>query len=339
MLYFSRWKTIFIWLVVALGVVIATPNLLSDQQLAKLPGWMPDSKVTLGLDLQGGSYIMLQVDRTDIVTDRMNTLVDDVRADLREAQVRYTGLSGSGQTAQVRISDPDQYVAAEEALQPLTEYINAGTLNGGTFQEVTISDDGNGLLQLWLSDAGVDYRMRSAVQQSIEVIRRRVDELGTTEPLIQRQGDDRIIVQVPGLDDPQRLKALLNRTAKLTFHMVDTSVNPRDAIEGRPPAGDEILYTMDDPPVPYVIEKRALISGEDLVDAKAAFDQRTNEPVVNFRFDLARRTAFRPGHTAECRPSLRHRARRPDRVRSGDQRADPGRFRPNLRQFHGAGRK
>ncbi|MEO2040136.1 MAG: protein translocase subunit SecD, partial [Martelella sp.] len=285
MLYFSRWKTFFIWLVVAVGIVIALPNIFSDQQLSKLPGWMPDSKITLGLDLQGGSYIMLQVDRDDIVTDRLNTLVDDVRADLREAQVRYTGLSGTGDSAQVRITDPAQYVDAETALEPLAEYVNAGTLNGGTFQEVTMDDDGNGLIRLTLTEQGIDYRMRSAVEQSIEVIRRRVDELGTTEPLIQRQGDDRIIVQVPGLDDPQRLKALLNKTAKLTFHMVDTTVSAQDAIEGRPPAGTEVLYSMDDPPVPYVIEKRALISGEDLVDAKAAFDQRTNEPVVNFRFD------------------------------------------------------
>ena len=285
MLYFSRWKTFFIWLVVAVGIVIALPNVFSDQQLSKLPGWMPDSKITLGLDLQGGSYIMLQVDRNDIVTDRLNTLVDDVRSDLREAQVRYTGLSGTGDSAQVRITDLAQYVEAETALEPLAEYVNAGTLNGGTFQEVTMDDDGNGLIRLTLTEQGIDYRMRSAVEQSIEVIRRRVDELGTTEPLIQRQGDDRIIVQVPGLDDPQRLKALLNKTAKLTFHMVDTTVSAQDAIEGRPPAGTEVLYSMDDPPVPYVIEKRALISGEDLVDAKAAFDQRTNEPVVNFRFD------------------------------------------------------
>ena len=285
MLYFSRWKTFFIWLTVVVGIVIAVPNLFTDQQLAKLPGWMPDSKVTLGLDLQGGSYIMLQVDRSDIVNDRLNTLVDDVRANLREAQIRYTGLSGTGESAQVRISDPSQYAAAETALEPLAEYINAGTLNGGTFREVALDDDGNGLIRLTLTDQGIDYRMRSAVEQSIEVIRRRVDELGTTEPLIQRQGDDRIIVQVPGLDDPQRLKELLNKTAKLTFHMVDTSVSAQDAIEGRPPAGDMVVYSMDDPPVPYVIERRALISGEDLVDAKAAFDQRTNEPVVNFRFD------------------------------------------------------
>ncbi|TCT34825.1 protein translocase subunit SecDF [Martelella mediterranea] len=285
MLYFSRWKTLFIWLIVAIGVAVAAPNLFSDQQLAKLPGWVPDGKVTLGLDLQGGSYIMLQVDRSNIVQDRLNTLVDDVRSDLREAQVRYTGLSGSGDTVQVRITDPAQYQAATEALSPLTELINAGTLNGGSFQEVTLSDNGQGLIRMTLTDAGLEYRMRSAVAQSIEVIRRRVDELGTTEPLIQRQGDDRIIVQVPGLDDPQRLKSLLNRTAKLTFHMVDTSVSAQDAIESRPPAGDELVYSMDDPPVPYVIEKRALISGEQLVDAKAGFDQRTNEPVVNIRFD------------------------------------------------------
>ena len=285
MLYFSRWKTLFIWLIVAIGVAVAAPNLFSDQQLAKLPGWVPDGKVTLGLDLQGGSYIMLQVDRSNIVQDRLNTLVDDVRSDLREAQVRYTGLSGSGDTVQVRITDPAQYQAATEALSPLTELINAGTLNGGSFQEVTLSDNGQGLIRMTLTEAGLEYRMRSAVAQSIEVIRRRVDELGTTEPLIQRQGDDRIIVQVPGLDDPQRLKSLLNRTAKLTFHMVDTSVSAQDAIESRPPAGDELVYSMDDPPVPYVIEKRALISGEQLVDAKAGFDQRTNEPVVNIRFD------------------------------------------------------
>lgn len=285
MLYFSRWKTIFIWLVVAIGVLVAVPNVISDQQLAKLPGWFPDSKVTLGLDLQGGSYIMLQVDRDDIVKDRLNTLVDDVRSDLREAQVRYTGLSGQGVTAQVRITDPAQYDMASEALQPLAEYVSTGTLNGGSFQEVSISNDGSGLYRLTLTDAGINYRMRSAVEQSIEVIRRRVDELGTTEPQIQRQGEDRIIVQVPGLDDPQRLKSLLNKTAKLTFHMVDTSVSPQEAIEGRPPAGDQVVYSMDDPPVPYVIEQRALISGDQLVDAKAGFDQRTNEPVVNIRFD------------------------------------------------------
>jgi SecD/SecF fusion protein len=151
--------------------------------------------------------------------------------------------------------------------------------------EVALEQAEGGLLRLTLTDAGIDYRVSSALTQSMEVVRRRVDELGTTEPLIQRQGDDRIIVQVPGLTDPQRLKALLNQTAKLSFHMVDTTMPVTEAINTRPPAQSEVLYSADDPAVPYLIERRALISGENLVDAQAAFDQRTNEPVVSFRFD------------------------------------------------------
>ncbi|TPW33494.1 protein translocase subunit SecDF [Martelella alba] len=284
MLYFSRWKTLLIWLVVLIGIVVAAPNLVSDQELAKLPGWVPDSKVTLGLDLQGGSHIMLQVDRNDIVKDRLNTLVDDMRANLRDAKVLYTGLTGSGSTAQVRITDEKQYEAASEALSPLTELSSTGTV-GGALQEVEMTNDGAGLFKLTLTDAGINYRVRQAVDQSMEVVRRRVDELGTTEPLIQRQGNDRIIVQVPGLDDPQRLKSILNKTAKLTFHMVDTDNSVQQALQTRPPAGNEIVYSQDQPPVPYLIEKRALISGEDLVDAKASFNQQTNEPIVNFRFN------------------------------------------------------
>ncbi|WP_176084049.1 protein translocase subunit SecDF [Martelella sp. HB161492] len=284
MLYFSRWKTVLIWLVVLIGIVVAAPNLISDQQLAKLPGWVPDSKVTLGLDLQGGSHIMLQVDRDDIIKDRLSTLVDDMRANLRDAKVLYTGLTGSGSTAQVRITDESQYEAASQALAPLAELSSTGTV-GGALQEVEMTNDGDGLFKMSLTDAGINYRVRQAVDQSMEVVRRRVDELGTTEPLIQRQGNDRIIVQVPGLDDPQRLKSILNKTAKLTFHMVDTQNSVQQALQTRPPAGDEIVYSQDQPPVPYLIEKRALISGEDLVDAKASFNQQTNEPIVNFRFN------------------------------------------------------
>ncbi len=211
-------------------------------------------------------------------------MVGDVRNVLREANVRYTGLSGTGQQIQVKITDPAQVQAAKDALNPLLQPVSAGTF-GGTVTEVSLSDQGNGQLQLTLTDAGIAYRVSSAVTQSIEVVRRRVDELGTTEPLIQRQGDDRIIVQVPGLQDPQRLKALLNQTAKLTFHMVDSSMPVQEALNGRPPASSEIMYSMDDPPVPYLIERRALVSGESLVDAQASFNQQTNEPVVTFRFD------------------------------------------------------
>lgn len=284
MLYFSRWKTILIWLVVALSAFIALPNAVSSDLLASFPSFMPQKRVTLGLDLQGGSHIMLKLERADIVKERLETTVGDVRQKLREANIRYTGLAGVGQAVQVRISDVNQVEAAKEALKPLTALISTGNL-GGTIQEATLEDGTDGLLKINITDDGIDYRISSAVTQSIEVVRRRVDELGNTEPLIQRQGKDRIIVQVPGLQDPQRLKALLNQTAKLTFRMVDLSVPVQEAINGRPPAGTEVLYSPDDPPVPYVVEKRVLVSGEDLVDAQANINQQNSEPVVSFRFN------------------------------------------------------
>ncbi|MCM2294279.1 protein translocase subunit SecDF [Allorhizobium sp. BGMRC 0089] len=285
MLYFSRWKTILIWLTVLASVLIALPNLFSKQQLQELPKWFPAKQITLGLDLQGGSHIMLQIDHKDILKDRLQSTISDVRSSLRDANIAFNSLNGSGQTVEVRIADPDKIEAAKKALQSLTNPVSTGTFTGGSIQEVTLDDEGNGLLKLSLTDAGLSYRLSTALSQSIEVIRRRVDELGTTEPLIQRQGNDRIIVQVPGLNDPQRLKALLNQTAKLTFQLVDNTMSAEEAIKTRPPAGSEVLYSEDDPPVPYLVEKRVLVSGEDLVDAQASFNQQTNEPVVTFRFD------------------------------------------------------
>ena len=155
----------------------------------------------------------------------------------------------------------------------------------GTITELALDEPEPGVLRYTLTDEGLNYRMGSALTQSIEVVGRRVNELGTTEPIIQRQGNDRILVQVPGLQDPQRLKDILGQTAKLTFQMVDQTMPVQEAIEGRPPAGSTVMYSTDDPPVPYLIENRVIVSGENLVDAQASFDQRTNEPVVSFRFD------------------------------------------------------
>ncbi|BCH62919.1 protein translocase subunit SecDF [Agrobacterium vitis] len=285
MLHFSRWKTILLWLAVVASVLIALPDLFSKDQLARLPSWFPSKQMTLGLDLQGGSHIMLKIERNDIVKERLEAVVGDIRSSLRDAGVRYTGLNGVGQAVQVRITDPSQLDAARKALQTLTAPVSTGGFGSSSVQEATLDDSGDGVLKFNLTDAGIDYRMSSALTQSIEVVRRRVDELGNTEPLIQRQGSDRIIVQVPGLDDPQRLKNLLNQTAKLSFRMVDTSMSATEAISGRPPATSEVLYSQDEAAVPYLVEKRVLVSGEDLVDAQASFNQQNNEPVVSFRFD------------------------------------------------------
>jgi SecD/SecF fusion protein len=285
MLYFSRWKTTLIWLAVLAGIVFAAPNLLDRQQAESLPDWVPSKQLTLGLDLQGGSYMLLQVEREDIIKDRLTTTVDDVRRLLREAGIGYTGLSGTGQMVQVRIRDDARVEEAKEILAELSEPVAAGLLGGGTVVEASIEETQPGQLRILLSDEGITYRVSSAVAQSIEVVRKRIDELGTTEPVIQRQGADRILVQVPGLDDPERLKSLLNQTAKLAFRMVDTSMPVQEAIDGRPPATSEVLFSTDDPPIPYLIQRSVLVSGENLVDAQAGYDQRTNEPIVTFRFD------------------------------------------------------
>ncbi|MGN6145100.1 MAG: protein translocase subunit SecDF [Mesorhizobium sp.] len=292
MLYFSRWKTIGVWAVVLLGLLFAAPNLFSQSVLEKLPDWLPKKQMTLGLDLQGGSHILLKIDQNDLVKDRLNTSRDEIRSLLRDAKIGYTGLSGSGKVVQVRIRDAGQVEAAKEALKSLVAPVSSGLFTGGSITEMTMDEPEPGLLRFTMTDEGIQYRTSTALAQSIEVVGRRVNELGTTEPIVQRQGNDRILVQVPGLQDPKRLKDILGQTAKLTFQMVDQSMPVQDAINGRPPAGSTVMYSKDDPPVPYLIENRVIVSGENLVDAQATFDSRTNEPVVSFRFDGKGATRF-----------------------------------------------
>lgn len=292
MLYFSRWQSIGIWLLVLVGIAFAVPNILPQSTRDSLPDWSPKQPMTLGLDLRGGSHILLQVDREKLLADRLEVVRDDVRTLLREERIGYTGLSGSGTSVQVRVRDAADIEAAKEAVASLTEPVSTGVFGAGAITEIEFSEPEPGLLRFTLTDEGINYHLVSAVSQSVEVIGRRVNELGTTEPIIQRQGDDRILVQVPGLDDPQRLKDILGQTAKLTFRFVDQTMSAEDALQGRPPAGTEVLYSTDDPPIPYLIETRVIVSGENLVDAQATFDSRTNEPVVSFRFDNQGATRF-----------------------------------------------
>lgn len=292
MLYFSRWKTVLIWLSVVASVIFAAPNLFPKATLEKLPDWVPKTQMTLGLDLQGGSHILLQLDRKSLIDERVASIRDEIRSKLRDARIGYTGLSGSGRTIQVRIRDKSQVDAAKKALADLTNPVQSGLFGGGSLTETSLDEPEPGLFRFTLTDEGINYRVSSALTKSIEVVSRRVNELGTTEPIIQRQGTDRILVQVPGLQDPRRLKEILGKTAKLTFQMVDQSEPVEEALKSRPPAGDTIMYSTDNPPVPYLIENRVIVSGEDLVDAQSGFDQRTGEPIVSFRFDNKGATRF-----------------------------------------------
>jgi preprotein translocase subunit SecD len=281
MLHFSRWKALAIVLASVVICLMTVPSFLSPATVQSLPSFL-QRRLVLGLDLQGGSHILLEVDSNAVRKERTETLRDDVRRVLRDARVGYNNLSIQDLSVQVRIREEADVPEALRRLSELSAPVG-GFLSGTGQRDIVIADAGGGLITLTVTQAGMTQRIRQAVEQSIEIVRRRIDELGTVEPLIQRQGDDRILVQVPGLQDPSRLKTLIGKTAKLTFRLVDLTMSPQLAIEGRPPPESEVLYSRDKQP--YVIERRVMVSGEDLVDAQPGFDQRTREPIVSFRFN------------------------------------------------------
>ena len=288
MLYFARWKIILIALVAVAGIMATLPNFFSKETVASWPSWLPGRQLVLGLDLQGGAYLLYQVDRESFVEKRLKTLVGDVRkALLEQPRIGYTGLGVHGDAVQVRIRDLARIEDARKRLDPLRNTLVSSLFGGQPVDEFQYEISQDGLVRFTFTTDGLDNRIRGIVAQSIEVIRRRIDELGTTEPSIQRQGDDRILVEAPGEQDPQRLKDLVGQTAELSFHMVDMTTSPEQAIANGAPPGTKVLYSTDDPPQAYVVEDAALLTGDNLVDAQTSFDQQTNEPVVTFRFNTA----------------------------------------------------
>ncbi len=286
MLYFSRWKSTLILLSVLAGMMFAVPNFVSQETLDKFPSWVPAKQVNLGLDLQGGVQLLIQVDREALLKERVATILDDVRRIMRQdRQIRYRINSGVKNGVELRLREPADVDKAKELLREITTPISTGGFGQSTITEVDIDEPSDGVLLFTLTNQGINYGLLSAVTQSIEVIRKRIDEFGTTEPVVQRQGNDRILVEVPGVDDPERLKALIGTTAKLSFHLVNTQMSAEDALQTRPPAGTVIMYDDSDPPIPELLQTSSLVKGENLVDAQPGFDQQTNEPIVTFRFD------------------------------------------------------
>lgn len=285
MLYFTRWKAAAIVLTALFVCLFAVPNFLPEKMVQSWPKWA-QRHVVLGLDLQGGSHILLEVDTKTVRKDMLETLRDDVRRVLRDARVGYTGLAVRGSTVEVRIRETASFDTALTKLRELSLPLG-GLLGGSGQRSLDIGSEADGLIRLTVTEPAVIERVRQSVEQSIQIIERRVNELGTVEPLIQRQGTDRVLVQVPGLQDPTRLKELLGKTAKLDFRMVDVSMSPEQALQGRAPPESEILYSASQPKTPTLVEKRVLVSGAELTDAQPGFDQRTSEPIVSFRFNTS----------------------------------------------------
>jgi preprotein translocase subunit SecD len=285
MLYFTRWKALAIILTALVVCLCAVPNFFPEARVKTWPLWA-QRHLVLGLDLQGGSHILLEVDANAVKKDKLDQVRDDVRRALRDAKIGYTGLAVRNDYAEVRISKDTDVQNALTKLRELAQPLG-GLLGSSGQRSLEVSDSGGGLIRLTVPPAAITERVRQAVEQSIQIVERRVNELGTVEPLIQRQGTDRILVQVPGLQDPTRLKELLGKTAKMEFRMVDLTVPPDQASGGRAPPDSELLPSAEATGQSYVIKKQVLVSGGDLTDAQPGFDQRSGQPIVSFKFNTS----------------------------------------------------
>jgi preprotein translocase subunit SecD len=267
MVQFQRWKVILVLAIIVASIIASLPNLFGSERLQSMPSWFPKNQVSLGLDLQGGSHLLLEVDLAALEAEHLETLLDSIRVSLRRVQIGYTNLVVKDGAASVEIRDPAQIEQAR-------------TLISEAGDGIEVTADGP-LIAARFSEAALGQLRSRAVDQSVEIVRRRIDEFGTKEPTIQRQGADRILVQVPGDKDPDRLKKALGTVAKLTFRFVEENVSAQDAQAGRLPPGTEVLPAEGGRV--EVVQKRVMVSGENLVDAQATFQDA--QPVVSFRFD------------------------------------------------------
>jgi preprotein translocase subunit SecD len=301
----ALWKRILVLLICAWGIVGAVPNTFygrveshndavtaielaggvatPEQEAARAlwPEWLPSSLMNLGLDLRGGAHLLAEVKVEDVYKARMDALWPEVRdamRDLRDQVGAVRRAPSPDGVLRVTISNPEGMAAALEAVRALGGSVV--TLTGAGQSTIDVTAEGNDIV-VQLSEAEKQATDARTIQQSLEIIRRRVDEVGTREPTIQRQGDDRVLIQVPGIGSAAELKALIGTTAKLTFNAVISRTTDAGA---NPGARNLLLPSMDEDGVYYIVEETPVVSGEELVDAQPAFDQN-NRPAVNFRFD------------------------------------------------------
>lgn len=263
-------------IIILSGIIAALPNLFTPQQLASMPAWFPKRQLTLGLDLRGGSHLVLEVDAAALKADRLRSLLDEIRGLLRKERIPAQSARIADGAITVTLADEAQRARALELLKGVANPVGGAFAAARPDIDVALSGD---RIRLSLTDAGLSDRLDAALQQSLEIVRQRVDQVGVAEPTIQRVGADRILVQLPGLQDPSRLRELLGSTAKMTFHLL------ADVPQGaQVPRGVSMLPDAKTGQR-YPVEDRVALDGERLTDARSGFDQRSNEPIVSFRFD------------------------------------------------------
>lgn len=271
-----RWKLLLICGLCLLGGAFAAPNLLPAETAAALPSWLPRKQINLGLDLRGGSHLLLEVDSAAVARERLENFAELLREQAQKDGLSFDTVSVSASGIALRLKNADDQPKLADVVQQLSG-------------DLDIIPAAPGELQIRLSEPSLNATISATVDQALEIIRRRIDETGVREPTIQRQGRDRILVQLPGVDDPARMRALIGKTAKMTFHLVESSADPAALRSGRSPPGTMLLPLVDRPDQPgepeakVLVRRRVLVSGESLVDAQPTFNQ--NEWQVSFRFD------------------------------------------------------
>ena len=300
MLQIDLWKRVLIWAFCALGLLFALPNGfytrveayndaqkaidlggVAGQEAASWPSFLPSSLVNLGLDLRGGAHLLAEVQVDDVYKARMKAIWPELRDILREERTTIGTIrlqDGPADRLTVKISEPDGMARAVERAGELAKQIASLNAVGSKDLVVTSQDD---ILTIQLSDAEKAASDERTLRQALEIIRRRIDEVGTREPTIQRQGSNRILIQVPGIGSAEELKDLIGTTAQLTFQPVLNVVSDAETNAG---FGNELLPSLDEAGKFYILEARPVVTGEDLVDAQPSFDQN-GRPAVTFRFN------------------------------------------------------
>jgi protein-export membrane protein SecD len=277
MVQLARWRVILVAAVTVIGILFALPNFLPAEMRERLPGLMPRQALNLGLDLRGGVHLLLQVDTATMRRQQLENVADQMGTALREAEpaIRYGGRGVVADAARIRLNDPADLTRARAALR---EVARSPT---GDADILSFTEGADGVIEARISPAHMRELSRQAAQQSIEVIRRRIDPTGTSEVSIQRQGDDRIVVQAPGLTDPQQLKSRIGQTALMTFHMV------REA-DPSAPAPPGTMLVQPYPGIadrPEIVERRPRFTGERLTRASPSTDGQTGQIVMSFQLD------------------------------------------------------
>jgi preprotein translocase subunit SecD len=263
---YPLWKATLVILVISLAIIFTLPTLLYKENSNN---WFFDNKINLGLDLQGGSYLLLEVQTEVLMQEELNNISDSIQFIARGLQTNIINIISEEDEIQLRFSNNDKLEEIREKFKNNYRNVN-----------VTIK---NNTMKIVINEIFKKNIKESAIKQSLEIVRKRIDESGTKEPLIQRSGSERILLQLPGIKDPERIKELLGTTAKLTFHMVDDE----DTISlkaNRAPFGKIIVADFYNSEIKYLVEKKSRVGGENLVDAKASFDPQEGH-AVSFRFD------------------------------------------------------